>query len=83
MNPTLPTPTLHGTSFQSLCEDYEKARLAVEEAANAISQIEFNSRDYTSETWYEAVAERADIFKKLGEVRTYLMTHAEHCANLQ
>jgi len=83
MNPTLPTKNLHGTSFQSLCEDYEKARLAVEEAANAISHIEFNSRDYTNESWYEAVVERAAIFKKLDEVRTYLMTHAEHCANLQ
>jgi len=78
MNPTLPVKTLHGTSWQSLCEDYDNARVAVEEAANAISKIEFNSRDYIGEGWRNAVEERAAIFKKLDEVREYLMTHAEH-----
>jgi len=78
MNPTLPVKTLHGTSWQSLCEDYDNARVAVDEATDAISKIEFNSRDYIGDAWETAVKERHDIYEKLAEIRQYLMTHAEH-----
>jgi hypothetical protein len=78
MNPILPVKTLHGTSWQSLCEDYENARIAVDDATNALSKIEFNSRDYAYGTWRDAIKERHDIYEKLSEVRDFLMTHALH-----
>jgi hypothetical protein len=78
MNLTLPVKTIHGTSWNSLCEDYENARIAVEEAANALAKIEFNSRDYATGTWIDAVKQRHDIYEKLSEVRDFLMTHSIH-----
>ena len=78
MTPTLPIKTLHGTSWSSLCEDYDKARIAVEMSLEELASIEFNARDYTPELWEKAVKERQDIYEKLLEVRQYLMDHAIH-----
>lgn len=78
MNPILPVKTLHGTSWQSLCEDYDNARIAVEEASNALAKIEFNSRDYATGEWSDVVKQRHDIYEKLAEVREFLMAHAMH-----
>jgi hypothetical protein len=78
MNPILPIIHINGTSKQSLCEDYDNARVAVDNAFQAIQNIEFNARDYARGVWPDAVAERGDIYSKLAEVREFLMTHAEY-----
>jgi hypothetical protein len=80
MNPTLPVKSLHGTSWHSLCEDYDNARVAVEQAADVISKIEFNQRDYAGDDWSKAVDERKAMFNHLRVVREYLMAHALHVA---
>jgi hypothetical protein len=78
MNPILPIIHINGTSKQSLCEDYDLARIAIDNAVQAIQNIEFNARDYATGAWSDVVAQRHDIYEKLAEVREYLMTHAVH-----
>jgi len=78
MNSTLPVKTLHGTSFASLCEDYDNARVAVEQASDVMANIEFNSRDYIGDDWQKAVEDRKAMFNHLQAVRDYLMAHALH-----
>ena len=80
MNPTLPIIHINGTSRETLCLDYENARIALEDAANSMTKIEFNARDYARGDWETAVAQRKAMFQKLEEVRDYLMAHAVHCA---
>jgi hypothetical protein len=80
--PTLPTINLNGTSASSLFEDYDNARLAIEEAATALSKIEFHARDYqVDNAWYKAYKERLAIHHKLHEVREFLIAHMDHLAN--
>jgi len=78
MNPILPIVHLNGTLRESLCLDYDNARIAVDDAIKAITNIEFNARDYARGDWNSAVAERKQIFQKLEEVRDYLMARAIH-----
>jgi hypothetical protein len=78
MNPILPIVHINGTSRETLCADYDNARVAIDDAVRAIQNIEFNARDYARGEWPKAVAERGDIYEKLAEVREFLMTHAVH-----
>jgi hypothetical protein len=46
MSQHLPVIHSNGTSAETLCEDYLRARRAVIAAMEALSQVEFNARDY-------------------------------------
>ena len=75
---TLPTVSpLSGTPFLGV--DYLNALSALENAKAAFNRIEFNQRDYlTQSDWDKAVEERAEMRAKLSAVETYLTTHLEH-----
>jgi hypothetical protein len=78
---TFPTIHLNGTGKQMLLDGYVKALHALHEAQKAISQIEFNARDYYvqgNEAWNAARDEMAAQFDKLHEVDTYLTEVAIH-----
>lgn len=74
----LPTVSpLSGTP--ALDSDYELAFYAIQDAIKAFDEIEFNQRDYlTQSDWDKAVEERAEMRAKLSAVETYLTTHLEH-----
>lgn len=75
---TLPTVSpLSGTP--ALDADYALALFALQDAIKAFNKIEFNQRDYlTQSDWDKAVEQRADIRAKLASAEAYLDTHLEH-----
>jgi hypothetical protein len=80
---TLPTIHLNGTGASSLFEEYEAAWRAVRAAGEAISAATCNQRDFypqSPEAWSAALAERAEMFRKLGEVEQYLADWAQHAS---
>ena len=67
----------------TLDSDYALALFAVQDAIKAFSRIEFNQRDYlTQSDWDKAVEQRADIRAKLASAEAYLDTHLEHLSPL-
>ena len=73
-----PIKTLHGTSAESLLNDYFAAMSAVNTAKQKFLRIEFNARDYaTFELFCEAKAQRIDAYTKLEQVERYLETIVE------
>ena len=75
---TLPTVSpLSGTP--ALDSEYGLAFYAIQDAIKAFDEIEFNQRDYlTQSDWDKAVEQRADIRAKLASAEAYLDTHLEH-----
>jgi hypothetical protein len=79
---TLPTIHTNGTSARELARGYSNARLAVQEAIEILSKVEFNARDYYpqgQDAWNAAVRERSDTFDKLRSVTGELYALEEHC----
>lgn len=80
---TLPTIHSNGTSARCLAEGYAEARIAIQAAAEQLSKVEFNSRDYYpqgSQAWSQAVAERKEIFDALAEIHDKLFQHELYCS---
>lgn len=75
---TLPTvSTLSGSP--ALDADYALALFALQDAIKTFNKIEFNQRDYlTQSDWDKAVEQRADVRAKLASAEAYLDTHLEH-----
>ena len=80
---TLPTIHSNGTSARCLAEGYADARIAVNTAAQQLSKVEFNARDYYvqgSQAWSQAVAERKEMFDALAEIHDKLFALESHCS---
>ena len=80
---TLPTIHSNGTSARCLAEGYADARIAVQAAANALSKVEFNARDYYpqgSQAWSQACTERKEMFDALAEIHDKLYLIESHCS---
>ena len=78
---TLPTIHRNGTSAKDLQAGYDAAAYALEAFSDAMSNIEFNSRDYyvqNDQAWNQAVEERQTISEKIKEVSNYLQEIREH-----
>ncbi len=80
------TPTIHlnGTSKRMLMEGYEKAYDTIRDAEKALSEIEFNPRDYyvqDPEAWTEARAEMDKRFAALRGIKEELNIIAESIGN--
>lgn len=66
-----------GTSTDLLAEQYTDCIVSLEALETNLEKVEFNSRDYSVESFKAAAAERAAIFAKLAEVKAYLNNHLE------
>jgi len=78
---TLPTIHRNGTSAKDLQAGYDAAADALEAFKQALSNIEFNSRDYyvqNKQAWNQAVEERQEISAKVEAVSAYLQEIREH-----
>lgn len=78
MNITAPTVHLNGTSHKDLYNGYEEAYHAVRAAQEAISNIEFNARDYYvqgPEAWTAARNHRTAQQQSLADIEEYLLEH--------
>jgi hypothetical protein len=81
---TLPTIHTNGTSARELARGYSNARLAVQNAIEILSKVEFNARDYYTQgpdAWNLAVNERSAEFDKLRSVADELYKLEEHCCD--
>lgn len=81
---TLPTIHTNGTSARELARGYSNARLAVQDAIEILSKVEFNARDYYTQgpdAWNSAVNERSAAFDKLRSVADELYKIEEHCCD--
>lgn len=68
---TFPTIHMNGTSAATLIDDYIRAMLKTQEALDAVSQIEFNARDYCPQgpdAWEMARNEMSERQAKLTSV---------------
>lgn len=86
MSTELAKPTIHmnGTGKDSLLEDYENARTAVEAAVEALRKIECNARDYYQqgpEAWEKARTQHYDRIGKLTAVAEELEQIAIHISD--
>jgi len=78
---TLPTIHRNGTSAKDLQAGYDAAADALDAFKQALSNIEFNSRDYyvqNEQAWNQAVEERQEISAKVEAVSAYLQEIREH-----
>lgn len=78
MNITAPTVHLNGTSHRELYNGYEEAYHAVRAAQEAISNIEFNARDYYVQgdnAFTKARDHRNEQRQALAQVEEYLLQH--------
>jgi hypothetical protein len=76
---------LNGTSGQELADGYLAAYTAVNDALDAIRQIEFNARDYYPigmDKWVEAQQEMTARIAALQKVSTEFLDLAIHCQNI-
>jgi hypothetical protein len=82
---TMPTIHLNGTPVGDLLIDNCDAGFAIKSAIVRIHKMEFHMRDYypVEGAWDKAVAERAEVLKKLHECSEYFIAIAEHCADAQ
>jgi hypothetical protein len=70
----LPTIHINGTGAQSLADEYRAVYLATIHACDALAAATCNARDFYPQgdaSWEEAQDERAEMFRKLGEVQLY------------
>jgi hypothetical protein len=78
---TLPTIHLGGSSGRLLYAEYLKALDAAREAREAMSQIDFNARDYYVQgvdAWESALEERYTQMAGLDSLIEYLEQHLIH-----
>ncbi len=76
----IPTIHLNGTSKERLVSGYEKAHRALRVAGEALSEIEFNPRDYYvqgPQAWPEAVREMDERLKALAKIQNEIETILE------
>ena len=77
-------PFIHsnGTSARCLAEGYSAARVAVENAIEELSKVEFNARDYyigPEGAWKQAQAEHVARFDRLRAVAAELSDLEAYC----
>lgn len=68
---------LTGTSADLLAEQYTDSLINLEKLETSLESVEFNSRDYTPDSFRAASAERAAMFAKLAEIKAYLQDHID------
>ena len=69
----LPIKNLHGSNFESLQEEYINAMDSVRNSIDAISKIDFNSRDYSDMNQFQsAKKQRMEMISNLQNVFEYL-----------
>lgn len=79
-------PTIHkdGTAKPVLLDGYQKAATALQAFKEAFVSIEFNARDYytqSPEAFVEARQQRIDLLRQMVEMDRYLDAHLEHIAD--
>jgi hypothetical protein len=70
----LPTIHLNGTGAQSLFDEYHAVYLALDGASDALQAATCNARDFYPQgdaARQQARNERAEMFRKLAEVKAY------------
>jgi hypothetical protein len=77
-NPILPVRNLHGSSTESLRNDYYNALKKLNEFLIAYRNIDFHSRDYSDLNHYKkAEQEHTQIFFMAMDIENYLTAHIE------
>jgi len=69
--------TTSGTSKDLIAEQYTECCISLDQLEENLEIVEFNSRDYSVESFKTAAAQRAAMFAKLAEIRAYLDDHLE------
>ena len=80
---TLPSIHLNGTGRRMLTEDYTTAYHALQTAIRAFQSIEFNARDYytqSADAFHQARSQRDIQLQHLSGVQHYLEAHLAHLA---
>jgi hypothetical protein len=80
----LPIIHLNGTGAQSLADEYHAVYRAVDGASNALAAATCNARDFYpqgSAVWQQARDERAEMFRKLSELRAYAEAWMERASD--
>jgi len=70
----LPTIHLNGTGAQSLADEYHAVYQAFDRASDALAAATCNARDFYPQgdaAWQQARDERAEMFRRLAEVKAY------------
>jgi hypothetical protein len=80
MEITLPVIHLNGTSASMLAREYSEAGVAVLNAIETLSKVEFHSRDYyvAPGTWEKARAEQQERFRQLHQIKEELFAISAH-----
>ena len=78
---TLPTPSLHGTSFATLLDDAMRATDALEAARSALHVASPNARDYSPQQFAAAVGEWSHHYEAVCAALTYVRAHAENASD--
>lgn len=76
----IPTIHLNGTGKKMLLEGYLEAYRAIRQAKKALTNIEFNPRDYYvqgSNAWEEATREMQERFNALSKIENEIEEIAE------
>jgi hypothetical protein len=68
---------VYGTSTQAILAQLGDALEALETFEERFIDIEFNRRDYTDRQWFDAVGERALMFKMIRSLNAYLNDHID------
>jgi len=68
---------VYGTPKQAILAQLGDALEALETFEERFSDIEFNRRDYTDRQWFDAVGERALMFKMIRSLNGYLNDHID------
>lgn len=77
----LPKPGLNGSNVDTLANQYEMLRIALDKALASFSEVEFHLRDYVYQGDYAcagAIKQRQEISQKLRDCISYAEAHAEH-----
>ena len=77
-----PTIHLNGTHPQDLADGYVAALRAVNDAIDAVSNVEFNARDYYvhgPDAWKQAVKEMRERVVVLEKLSAEFLDLASHC----
>lgn len=81
----LPKPGLNGSNTETLATQYEMFRIALDNALQSFSEVEFHLRDYVlqgDEACTLAIRQRKEIIQKLRDCLKYAEAHSEHLFSL-
>ena len=78
IKPILPVLTLHGSSPESLRNDYMNVLKEIYSLQEAIRKVDFHSRDYNGqEEWTNARIQRLEIMAQLKYIQNHFEIIAE------